>query len=404
MPVVEPALSARTFVEELGRARIPSDAAARLDALAAALTGATPTPGPTPRADADDARLALFRQVIAEAGFTRAARAGRSRGATTTMTLAARLRTEYIRAMGFLYEKEFVAPRAADSREATAALYHARAHSTDTQIEAGFAVAEALATLRALSPDSRITRLLIVGPGLDLAPRTGLLEDAPPQSYQPFAVADTLLALGMAERETLRIDIVDINPLVVRHFARLSASAAPASIVIESGLIDDAHTRLSEDFRRYVRQWGAMIRWRQSPLAPAPDAREAAAVDARAAAPATPVSRGRQLWIDPIITRAITARRANIVIDRLAATAAYDLIVITNVLPYLDDTELLVALSNVAAALAPGGTFIHNEPRRLLLATGAAIGLPAVQSRTVQLAAPAGGQPLFDTVVLHRKP
>lgn len=401
MPVVEPALSARTFVEELGRARIPSDAAARLDALAAALIGATPTPGPTPQAGADDARLALFRQVIAEAGFTRAARAGRSRAATTT-TLAARLRTEYIRAMGFLYEKEFVAPRAADSREATATLYHARAHSTDTQIEAGFAVAEALATLRALSPESRITRLLIVGPGLDLAPRTGLLEDAPPQSYQPFAVADTLLALGMAEREALRIDIVDINPLVVRHFSRLSASAAPASIVIESGLADDAHTRLNEDFRRYVRQWGAMIRWRQSPLAA--DAREAAAVDAEAAAPAAPVSRGRRLSIDPIVTRAISARRANIVTDRLAATAAYDLIVITNVLPYLDDTELLVALSNIAAALAPGGAFIHNEPRRLLLATGAAIGLPAVQSRTVQLASPAGGQPLFDTVVLHRKP
>lgn len=424
-PRIEPALSARAFVEEMGRARIPADAAARLDALAAALLDAA---APAARAAAegrnadrqpgagaaDAARLVLFREVIADAGFglarkhdgaappvTRAAR-------TTRDALIARLRTEYIRAMGFLYEKEFVAPRAADSREATAALYHARAHSTDTQIEAGFAVAEALATLKALAPANRITRVLIVGPGLDVAPRTGLLEDAPPQSYQPFAVADALLALRLADRETLRIDLADINPMVVRHFTHLATAAAPIPIVVAPGLQDDARTRLSEDFRRYVRQWGDAIR--PSIAAPPTNAmRAATATAAPAAATAAPAGaatagRGRRLSIDPAIARAMTARRANIVTESLAPSPTYDLIVITNVLPYLDDTALLVALSNVAAALAPGGAFIHNEPRRLLLATAAAIGLPAVQSRTVQLASPVGGQPLFDTVLLHRKP
>jgi hypothetical protein len=347
--------------------------------------------------------------------------------------LAERLRAEYVRAMGFLYEKEFVAARAADERAATAALYQTRAHSTDTQIEAGYAVSVALATLKALDPASRITRVLIIGPGLDLAPRTGLLESAPPQSYQPFAVADALIALGLSARADLRIDLADINPLVIHHFATVAATRQPVRLDVVSGLPDDERTRLSEDYRAYVRQWGRAIAVPAASAAsaasgvltpPAAVAEAGAAVgrtaeagtartsvsprddsprDDRSASAPGSSHLAQTVLVDPAIARAMTAARFNIIGDRFTDGRQYDLIVITNVLPYFTDAELLMALANIASLLAPGGALVHNEPRPALLSAAAAIGLPAVQARTVLLASPAGGQPLHDTILLNRK-
>ena len=100
--------------------------------------------------------------------------------------------------MRFIYQKEFVAQRARP--DAVAALYRTRGLSTDTAVEAGYVVYNGLGIVQALDPERRIRRVLIVGPGLDLAPRTGLLEAGPPESYQPWAVIDALLALGLVTR------------------------------------------------------------------------------------------------------------------------------------------------------------------------------------------------------------
>ena len=82
----------------------------------------------------------------------------------------------------------------------TTAQYQTRGLSTDTSVDAGYAVYLSLAALRRLEPDRRIHRVLIVGPGMDLAPRTGFVESHAPQSYQPFAVIDALIATGLSQR------------------------------------------------------------------------------------------------------------------------------------------------------------------------------------------------------------
>ena len=92
-------------------------------------------------------------------------------------TRDAGLLREYLRAMRFIYQKEFVAQRA--GADAVAELYRTRGLSTDTAVEAGYVVYNGLGIVRALDPERRIRRVLIVGPGLDLAPRTGLLEAGP---------------------------------------------------------------------------------------------------------------------------------------------------------------------------------------------------------------------------------
>ena len=39
----------------------------------------------------------------------------------------------------------------------------------------------------------------------------------------------------------------------------------------------------------------------------------------------------------------------------------HDLIVVTNVFPYLSDVDLVLALTNMSRMLARGGTLLHNE-------------------------------------------
>jgi SAM-dependent methyltransferase len=56
------------------------------------------------------------------------------------------------------------------------------------------------------------------------------------------------------------------------------------------------------------------------------------------------------------------ASTGDLVVDPLAA-GSYDLAVATNLLVYLDDQELALALANLAQALKPGGCLLHNDSR-----------------------------------------
>ena len=73
-------------------------------------------------------------------------------------------------------------------------------------------------------------------------------------------------------------------------------------------------------------------------------------------------------------------------------------------LPYFDDTQLMLAMSNVSAMLAPGGVFMHNEPRPVLGDITEAVGLRFEQLRRVTIASVTGASgPLTDVILLHRK-
>jgi predicted TPR repeat methyltransferase len=99
----------------------------------------------------------------------------------------------------------------------------------------------------------------------------------------------------------------------------------------------------------------------------------------------------------------LDAEPLDIVTARLN-TPPFDLIIATNILPYFDDTQLMLAMSNIAAMLAPGGVFMHNEPRPVLGDITVAVGMPFEQSRSVTIASVDGSPaPLADSVWLHRK-
>jgi hypothetical protein len=360
LPPIEPALSARAFVEGMKGSttsqpgRFPPAVDARVTAFLKAVDSSDRDP-----------RLAYFRALLGQTAY------GLDRRAI--------LSAEYLRVMVFLHGKEFLTR---GRPEATAALYRTRGLSTDTAVESGYAVQVGLGVLKALESSRRIRRVLIVGPGIDLAPRTGLLEAGPPESYQPWAVIDALVSLGLATLDDLEVVGADINQRVVDHL-RVARTAPPVLRLI-TGLGENAAVAFSQDYRGYFVGLGRSIGTiAQGRKAPAGHLAKTVSVGKKAAA-------------------LLRAEQMNIVTERLDGEQ-FDLVIATNILPYFGATELLLALSNISAMLSPGGVLLHNELRPSLPEDAAAAGLPAEQSRQVVVATVTGAPPLVDTIWLHRK-
>lgn len=357
-PRIEPALSA---YELLGRPSAAKQAASeavrrRVSDFARAVSG-------SPR----DARMAYFKRFLE-------ARPG-------GVPLDEHLLCEYARAMGFLYAKEFLAKGREDPQEREAyiaSLYQKRGHSTDTQIEANFAVHEALSVIKAQA-GQRLDKVLIVGPGLDFAPRTDLVDAFEPQSYQPFAVADALLTLGLSDLARLEIHCVDVNARVLKHF-RGMANGAPLRLQLVSGIPERDDRPLEPEYQEYFARLGRAV-GEEEPLLQQ-----------------LPGRLGKSLLLRPEIVRKVTAGRLDIVTERYDPSPAYDLVVVTNVLGYFDPAQQALALSNIDAMLKDGGRLIHNEPQTALLQAAQSLGLEMSDARSVRL-----GTSLFDRVLIHRK-
>lgn len=373
-PPIEPALSARRFVEHLSdeaRTRLLQDSSyvptsgwpaaerARVaDLLDAFRKGST------------DARLAYFRTLV--------------QWSQPDAAIAA-LFVDYVRVARFLYRKEFQPSSSPADRVAQiAALYESRPHSSDTQIEAGYGVYLGLGTLHALEPTLRIQRALVVGPGLDLAPRLELIDAADPQSYQPLAVADALLALPLASEGDLSVHSVDVNPRVVS--ALRTVSRAPLTLHLFTGIAETADQPFRPEYRTYVRDLGRAIG--DLTMAPRPIASDR--------------HYQHSIAVRPTVARVLSAERLNIVTERITGEPPFDVVIATNLLTYFDDPQLALALVNIAAMLRPGGFLLHNESRPGLIDVAARIGLPLQHTRTAILGGPPA-QPLYDTIWLHQK-
>jgi len=361
LPPIEPALSARRAITAAMTDRqplpLPADVEARVSAFLAAID-----------ARDDDPRLAYFRSLMAN---------------SREMPLEMRKKVvalQYTRAMWFLHFKEFAAAKAGHAEQ----LYESRGLSTDTEVEAGYAVQVGLGVSKGLEPSKRIRRVLIVGPGMDLAPRTGMLEAGPPESYQPWAVIDALVSLGLSKMDDLVVVGADINPRVVDH---LRASAAtPPELRLVSGLGASDTVTLTSGYREYFAALGGSV--------------GQAAAGGVGGAPAGHLSKA--VRVSAAAARALRAEPLDIVTEQLSGET-FDLIIATNILPYFDHVERLLALSNIAGMLAPGGVFLHNDARPEVLEDAAAAGLAGEQLRQVIIADVKGAPPLGDTIVLHRR-
>ena len=81
----------------------------------------------------------------------------------------------------------------------------------------------------ALRPGS-VRRVAVVGPGLDFTDKLEGYDFYPEQTFQPFAVIDSLLRLDLGDPEQLQVTAFDLSPRVLRHLEAARMRARTASV------------------------------------------------------------------------------------------------------------------------------------------------------------------------------
>jgi SAM-dependent methyltransferase len=239
----------------------------------------------------------------------------------------------------------------ASSDAARSTLFRDRGLSSDTSILPGFGIEQTLGVLmtNALVAAGSVHRVAIVGPGLDFADKRQGYDFYPVQTIQPFAVIDSLIRLGLALPDQIRVTTVDLSPRVNLHLeaARQRADAGGAYL-------------LNLPQRADLFGWSAYLISYWANLGD----RIGAAIPPAVTPPGRMQVKMRTVRIRADIVKAIVPDDLDIVVQRLDSLASgdlFDLIIATNVLVYYGVFEQSLALSNVAAMMRPGGLFLSNQ-------------------------------------------
>ena len=229
-------------------------------------------------------------------------------------------------------------------------LYRDRGLSSDTSLRVNFAVERAL---REAGPN-RIARVAIIGPGLDVADKRDGYDFYPLQTIQPFAIIDSMIRLGFADADALRVTTFDVSARVNDHLWAMTRLARGDVYVLHLPLDGTVAwtPELLDYFRRFGDRIGASI-----PVAIPPSI--------------GPV-RFRAVGVRPAIADRITARDLNITAQTLSLSESerFDLIVGTNVFVYYDRLQQGLALMSAAHMLRPGGLLLSNNALVEIPSTG----------------------------------
>ena len=240
-------------------------------------------------------------------------------------------------------------PTSSDAARST--LFRDRGLSSDTSILPGFGTEQTLAVLmaNALVAAGSVHRVAIVGPGLDFADKRQGYDFYPVQTIQPFAVIDSLIRLGLALPDQMRVTTFDLSPRVNHHLeaARQRADAGGAYV-------------LNLPQRADLFGWSPYLISYWANLGD----RIGTAIPPAVAPPDTVQVTMRTVRVRADVVKAIVPDDLDIVVQRLDSLAAgelFDLIIATNVLVYYGVFEQSLALTNIATMLRPGGLFLSNQ-------------------------------------------
>jgi hypothetical protein len=245
-------------------------------------------------------------------------------------------------------------------------LYRDRGLSSDTSILSSYAVDYALAAVRTSGLLSgSITRVAIVGPGLDLINKSDGHDFYPEQSIQPFAVADSLFRHGLARAGELSMTTFDVSARVNQHLTAARDRAREGTGYVIHLPLGEGE-RWSQGLEEYWKRAGDRV---------------GEAVQA-AAAPRTAGSvKVRAVRVRPDVVLSALPVDLNIVLERLEPIGdeqRFDLVIATNVFVYYDSFEQALALVNLSRMLRPGGVLLSNQAVQPVPPFAPAVGHTAV--------------------------
>jgi SAM-dependent methyltransferase len=290
-----------------------------------------------------DPRMQDVRRVLRLHGHDVTTPGGRHSAHAYLFANVARVREEATRLAAHLAAVSG-ATEASTGIDGRTSIFRDRGLAGDSSVLTQFAVDRALCGLRerGVLPARSVSRVAVVGPGLDFADKQEGFDFYPPQSLQPFTVMDSLLRCELAPRSQLHVTTLDISPRVNAH---LRAAASRGAY-------------------RLVLPWPADAGWTDHAAAYWKQAGDRIGVPFAVAGRTAPaVVRARGVAVSADMVRRIRPMNASIVSDRLELRDGerFDLVVATNVLLYYDRFEQTLALGSITAMLRPGGVLLTND-------------------------------------------
>src|SRR6266516_3811197 len=227
-------------------------------------------------------------------------------------------------------------------------MFHDLGISLDTTILSSFGIEGALRDMkhRAMLSERSITRVAVIGPGLDFTDKRFGYDFYPLQTLQPFAVYDSLIRLGLAEPGKIDITAFDISREVLEHLRRARDRAKTG----ENYVVQLPHESWpwAADAVQYWRSFGSEIGEPAGPIQPPPVLN---GLETRAVA------------IPPNVILSCEPVDLNIILEQpdRSEIKRFDLIIATNVFSYYDTLEQALALQNIATLLKPAGFLLTND-------------------------------------------
>lgn len=306
-------------------------------------------------------RLIFLRRFVQQRGYTPDTPQGRRRLRDYLLVNLRRVSDEQQK-----YEEALRAARALGNPTEEFAersrLYRARGLSLDTSLRPNLAIEESLRALREqnLLASGSVRRVAIIGPGLDFTDKQEGYDFYPQQCLQPFALIDSLIRLGLAELDRLRVITFDISPRVTAHLAK-ARERARRGLGYTLQLPLDPRVKWTPEVITYWQRFGETIGRSVSPLRVP---QEIGPLELRA------------VQVRPEIVRLITPYDLNVVVEHYALPPSerFDLVIATNVLVYYDVLDQSLALANIERMVRPGGFLLSNN---------AVLELPRARMRSV---------------------
>ena len=226
-------------------------------------------------------------------------------------------------------------------------MYRDRGLASDTSLRVNFAIEEALrgAQVQAVAP-TRVRRVAVIGPGLDVVDKQEGHDFYPPQTIQPFAIIDSLVRLGLADAGTLQVTTFDVSARVNDHIVEVNRRARAGVPYVMTLALDGAVAwtpRLLDYFGKFGDRIGSPV-----PVT---------------IPPGVGSLRLRAISVRPPVVDRIFARDINITAQRVTLSDAerFDLVVATNIFLYYDRLQQGLAMVSVADMLHPGGLLLSNN-------------------------------------------